>query len=151
MEPTMAQPTTAKPGKMRILLGDGGSPETFTAPCGLTSKGLRIQKNLSEVTIPDCDDPDAPFWMARDVESMTASISGEGVMAAESEAVWNAAAMSTDAVTARVEVEFTTGTRVFEGDWHLDSYEVNASQGQRVSSSISLQSDGIIASTWIPA
>lgn len=144
----MAQPTTAKPGKMRVLLGNGADPEVFSAPCGLTTKGLTITKNLSEVTIPDCDDPDAPFWMARDVESMSASISGEGVLAAESEAIWNTAAFSTDSLNVRVEVEFTTGTRVFEGAFHLNEFGVNAQQGQRVSANISLQSDGIVESTW---
>lgn len=147
----MASPTTAKPGKMRILLGDGGTPEVFTAPCGLTTKGLSITKNLAEISIPDCDDPDAPFWMARDVESMSASISGESVLASESEATWNAAAFSTDSVNARVEVEFTTGTRVFEGAFHLAEFTVNAQQGQRVSANISMQSDGEVVTSWIAA
>lgn len=147
----MPQPNTAKPGKMRVLLGNGATPEVFSAPCGLTTKGLTVSKNLAEVSIPDCDDPDAPYWMARDVESMSSSISGEGVLAAESEALWNAAVFSTDNVSVRVEVEFTTGTRVWEGAYHLSEFTVNAQQGQRVSANISLQSDGIVNSTWIPA
>ena len=144
----MAQPTTAKPGKMRVLLESVDSPGVYVAPCGLTTKGLTISKNLAEITIPDCDDPDAPFWMARDVESMSASISGEGVLAAESEDFWNDAAFSTDAVGARIEIEFSTGTRTFEGDFHLDSFQVNAQQGQRVSVTISMQSDGQVSTAW---
>ena len=147
----MAQPTTAKPGKMRILLGDGAVPEVFTAPCGMTTKGLTIAKNLAEVSIPDCDDPDAPFWMARDVESQTASISGEGVLAAESEDEWNAAAFSADAVNVKVEIEFTTGTRTYTGAFHIDSFAISAQQGQRVSANISMQSDGILSSAWVAA
>lgn len=142
------QPTTARPGKMRILLGNGGGPEVFTAPCGLTTKGLTITKNLEEVAIPDCDDPDAVFFMARDVSSLSASISGEGVMAAESEDVWNDAAFSTESVNARIEIEFSSGTRTIAGAFHLDSYAINAQQGQRVSVSISMQSDGEFVSTW---
>lgn len=144
----MSAPITARPGKMRILLGNGGSPEVFTAPCGLTTKGLTVSKNLEEVTIPDCDDPDAVFFMARDVSSMSALISGEGVMAAESEGVWNDAAFNTESVNCRVEVEFSTGTRVLSGAFHLDSYGINAAQGQRVSVSISMQSDGEFQSVW---
>jgi len=147
----MAQPTTARPGKMRILLGNGGGPEVFSAPCGMTTKGLTITKNLSEVSIPDCDDPDAAFWQARDVESLSAAISGEGVLAAESEDEWNAAAFSTDAINVKVEIEFSTGTRTYTGAFHIDSFAVSAQQGQRVSANISMQSDGILSSAWVAA
>lgn len=147
----MAQPITARPGKMRILLGDGADPEVYTAPCGMTTKGLTISKNLGEVSIPDCDDPDAPYWLSRDVETLSASISGDGVLAAESEDEWNAAAFSTDSVNAKVEIEFSSGTRTFSGAFHLDSFAINAAQGQRVSANISMQSDGIVTSAWTPA
>jgi predicted secreted protein len=144
----MAQPITARPGKMRILLGDGEDPETFDAPCGLTTKGLTITQNLSEVNIPDCDDPDAPFWVGRDTTSLSVSISGEGVLAAESEADWVAAAYSTDSINAKVEIEFSTGTRTFLGAFKVDSFGISATQGERVSASISMQSDGEIATSF---
>ena len=117
----MAQPTTARPGKMRILLWDVDKTPApgFSAPCGLTAKGATVTKNLAEIAIPDCDDPDAPLWMGRDVETMSMSISGEGVMAAESEDLWNEAAFTTDSIQGKVEIEFDTGTRTFAGDWHV--------------------------------
>ena len=147
----MAAPTTAKFGKMRILIGDGGSPEIYSAPCGLTTKSLTISKNLSEVTIPDCDDPDAPYWLARDVTNMTASISGEGVLAAESEADWNSAAFATESINVRFEIEFSTGTRSYVGAFHIDSFSPTGSNGGRVTASISMQSDGIVTTAWTPA
>ena len=144
----MAQPITARPGKMRILLGNGETPEVFSAPCGLTTKGIQIQKNLSDVSIPDCDDPDAPYWLARDVTNLSISINGEGVLAAESEAIWINAAYSTEAINAKVEIEFSTGIRTFSGAFHIDNFGINATQGERVSASISLQSDGIITTSF---
>lgn len=146
----MAQPTTARPGKMRILLGDGASPEVFTAPCGLTTKALRVSKDLSDVLIPDCDDPDAPNWLARDVTSLSIEITGEGLLAAESEAVWNDATFSTESVNVKVEIEFTTGTRTFLGKFHVTA-SPTAQAGQRVSIDVSMQSDGIIVSSWSAA
>lgn len=144
----MAQPTTARPGKMRILLGNGATPtEVFTAPCGLTSKSLTVNKDFGEVAIPDCDDPDAPLWMSRDVSTISISVDGEGLLAAESEEVWNDANFSTESVNSRIEIEFTTGTRIFAGAFHV-TCSVSAQQGQRVSVSVSLVSDGIITSTW---
>lgn len=138
----MAQPTTAKPGKMVIKI-DGN------APCGLTSKNLTITKNLAEVAIPDCDDPDAPFWMERDVESMSAAITGDGVLAAEAEDVWNDAMYSTDPVDATVSIEFTTGIRTFSGKWHMNTYQMAAQQGQKVTANISMLSAGQITSTFV--
>lgn len=147
----MAQPTTVRFGKMRILLGDGGSPEEFTAPCGLTTKALTITKNLAEEAIPDCDDPDAPNWLARDVQTMSAGITGEGLLAMESEAIWNAAAFSTEPLNVRLEIAFTAGTRVYEGAFHIDSFTPTGAQGARITSAISMQSDGIVSTSWIPA
>lgn len=147
----MAQPVTARPGKMRILLGDGADPETFVAPCGLTTKSLTLTQNLSEVTIPDCDDPDAPYWIGRDTTNLSMSISGEGVLAAEALQTWLDAAYSTDAVSSRVEIEFATGEQLFAGLFKVDSLAINADQGPRISVSISLQSDGEIAKSWTPS
>lgn len=147
----MATPVTAKFGKMRVLLGDGASPEVFTAPCGLTSKGITVSQNLSEVNLPDCDDPDAPFWVARDTTSLSVSISGEGVLAADSVTTWLAAAYSTDSTNAKVEVEFSTGTLTFTGAFKVDSFAVTGSQGERVQSSISMQSDGEVPYVWTTA
>lgn len=144
------QPQTLRPSKMRVLLGDGESPEVFAAPCGLTSKSLSLNKNLSDVSIPDCDDPDAPYWLARDVESLSMEISGEGLLAAEYEQSWNDANFSTVPVNVRLELEFTTGTRVFAGAFHV-TCSISGQQGQRVSVNVSMQSDGIITSVWTPA
>ncbi len=146
----MAAPVTAKFGKLRVLLGDGASPETFAAPCGFTSKSLALSKNLSEVSIPDCDDPDAPIWLGRDVESLTVSISGEGVLAASAIQTWQDAFDSTDSVNAQVEIEFSTGEMVYEGAFHLSSLTFGAEQGGRVTVSVEMQSDGEVTGTWTP-
>ncbi|MBP7619361.1 MAG: hypothetical protein KA745_00215 [Gemmatimonadales bacterium] len=144
----MAQPTTARPGKMRILLGDGATPEVFSAPCGLTTKGLTIGKGLSEVRIPDCDDPDAPAWIGRDVTDLSIEISGEGLLAAESVARWIAAAYATVPTNAKVEIEFSTGTQTFFGAFHVDNFSINSQAGERVSASFSAKSDGEIVASF---
>lgn len=147
----MAQPTTARFGKMRIMLGDGATPEVFAAPCGFTSKGVTISKNLTEVSIPDCDDEDAPIWLGRDVASQTATITGDGVAAAESIEDWDNAAMSTDPVSMRVEIEFEgIGTKTIEGKFHVDSEAITAESGGRVNVAINAQSDGAITAIWTP-
>jgi predicted secreted protein len=144
----MSAPKTARFGAMIISLSNGASPPTFTAPCGFTSKSLSLSKNLSEVSIPDCDDPDAPIWLGRDVQSLTASVTGEGVLAAEAVPTWQDAFDSTASVEVQVEITFATGVLTYQGFMHLESMEITAEQGGRVQMSISMQSDGELVGTW---
>lgn len=145
----MAQPTTIKFGKMKVEIGDGESPEVFTAPCGFTEKSFSRSKSLNEVLIPDCDDPDAPIVVARDVASITFSVSGQGVLAAESVATWDAFFNSTTAKNIRVTLEFPapTGTLIYIGAAHLESFEITGSTGNRVLANISMQGDGVLTRT----
>lgn len=143
----MAAPITAKFGKFRVLLGDDASPIVYTAPCGFTSKSLTLGKSLSEVSLPDCEDPDAPIVVARDVESITASISGEGVLAASSVITWLEAYETTDSVPVKIEIEFSTGVVTWTGLFHLESLELGAEQGGRVTLNVSMQSDGELVRT----
>jgi predicted secreted protein len=150
MEASLARPVTARFGKFLVLLGDGATPETFAMPCGFTSKSLNLSNNLTEVEIPDCDDPDAPFWASRDIQSMTASISGEGVLAAEAIPTWSAARQNMDGVSVRIEVEFSSGKLAYEGKFKFESFEIGAENGGRVTVTVSMQSDGEVTETWTP-
>lgn len=145
----MAQPTTIKYGKLKIELGDGGSPEVFAAPCGFTEKSFTRSKTLNEVLIPDCDDPDAPVVVATDVASIGFAISGQGVLAGESVATWDEAFASTASVSIKVTFEFAapTGTIVYTGKAHLESFEVTGQVGNRVQANISMRGDGALTRT----
>lgn len=138
----MAAPVTARFGKFRVLLGDGASPETFAAPCGFTSKSLQLSKNLTDVNIPDCDDPDAPAWVGRDVESLTATISGDGVLAESALPTWQAAFANTSSVNTKIEIEMTDATYTYTGLMHLSALSYSAESGGRVNVSVEMQSDG---------
>lgn len=138
----MAQPTTAKFGKMLVLLGDGVSPETFAAPCGFSSKNLTFTKGLTEINLPDCIDPDAPSNVGRDVENLSAAITGEGVLAAESIDEWIAAYESTTAVNVKITIEIGIFTHTWTGAMHVSEWALGAEQGGRVTSAITMASDG---------
>ncbi|MCW0235280.1 MAG: phage tail protein [Ferrovibrio sp.] len=138
----MAIPQTARFGKFRVLLGNGADPEVYAAPCGFTSKSLNLIKNLSDVAIPDCDDPDAAIALARDVQTNDWNVGGEGVLAAASVATWLDAYDSTESVAVKIEVQFTSGTITFTGNAHLASFGLGAEQGGRVTVSVDLQGDG---------
>lgn len=122
----------------------------YAAPCGFTSKSFTLTKNLQEIDIPDCDDPDAVAWIGRDAQNLSAQIQGDGVAAAESVPAWNDAFKSVESVPARVEIEFSTGTLAYSGMFQVESLAYSAEQAARVTLAVSMQSDGAIADEWIP-
>jgi hypothetical protein len=144
----MAKPTTARPGAFIISLWNGSA---FTAPCGFTSKSFRWNRSLAEVNIPDCDDPDAAAWVGRDVESLSASVNGDGILAAEAIPTWMNVLNTIDAVQVQIEITYTTGVLTVTGDMQLTTLEVGAQQGQKVNISVSMDSDGEMETEWNPA
>lgn len=142
----MALPTTLKFGKLKIEIGDGAAPEVFTAPCGFTQKSFNRNKSLNEVQVPDCDDPDAPVVVSRDVASLSFAISGQGVLAGESVAMWDAFYNSTASRNIKITEEFAApiGNVVWTGKAHLESIELSGQVGNRVTANISLQGDGAL-------
>ncbi|WP_064696065.1 phage tail tube protein [Rhizobium aegyptiacum] len=143
----MATPVTARFGKFRVLIGSGSGPIVYAAPCGFTSKSLSLTKSLSEVSLPDCDEPDAPIVLGRDVESISASVSGEGVLAAAAVTTWLDAYESTESIPVKIEIEFSSGTVTWTGNMHVESLELGAEQGGRVTLNVSMQSDGALVRT----
>ena len=131
----MAQPTTIKGGKVSVKLGDGASPEVFSSPCGLTQRGLTLTKNLNEVILPDCDDPDSVDWVGRDAASLSMSISGQGVLASESVEAWMDAAESIDSINVKLEIVFPAKTYTYTGRMHVESFEIGANNGEQQSRS----------------
>lgn len=147
----MATATTIKGGKVRVLLGNDATPIVYTAPCGFTSKSVTFSKALEEVQVPDCADPDKVDWLGRDAVSLSMSISGEGVLAAESVDTWLDAWHDVESVPAKVEIEFPAKTITYTGRMHVESIEATAPNGRRVTATISMQSDGEMVRTETPA
>mgnify|MGYP001000705767 CR=1 FL=1 len=143
----MAAPTTYSFKKLIIMLGDGGTPEVFAAPCVLTSRGVNFTKETNDVTVPDCDDPDLPSWTERDVASQAVSISGSGILAAEAHATWRTAYLNTDSINVRVKIDDTlaNGGGYYYGKFHLTQFNITGELGNKLQVEISLESDGVVA------
>lgn len=142
----MAQATTIKGGKVRVLLDLAGSG-TFTAPCGFSSRSITFTKGLEEVTVPDCDDPDKVDWIGRDAVSLSIGVSGEGVLAVESGEDWLEAWESVESIAAKIEIEFPARLITYTGRMHVESLEMGAPNGRRVTNNVSMQSDGEMVRT----
>ncbi len=146
----MAQPVTIKGGKVRVLIGNDATPIVYAALCGFTSRSITFTKGLEEVNIPDCADPDKVDWVGRDATSLSMSVSGEGVLASESVDTWLDSWHSIDSAPVKVEIDFPAKTIVYTGSMQVETLEVGAPNGQRVTLNVSMQSDGEMVRVTTP-
>lgn len=146
----MAQATTIRGGKVRIMLGSGSNPIIYSAPCGFTSRSITFTKGLEESNVPDCDDPDKIDWIGRDATSLSISVSGEGVLAYESVDTWDTAWQSLESVPSRIEIEWPEKTVTWSGNLHIESMELGATNGTRSTLNVSMQSDGAFIRGEVP-
>lgn len=144
----MAQAQTFRFSGYRVLLGDGADPEVFSAPCGFTERSISFNRELAETNVPSCSDEDAPSWLERDVTSMSATISGQGVLEATALPIWLGLLSTTASFNARVEL-WREGVKVghWQGAFALESFETAGTKGERVTVNVSMPSDGEVVYT----
>jgi hypothetical protein len=145
----MAQPTTKKFGDFQVKVGNGATPEVFPdVTCGFTGKSFELTAETTDQTIPDCDNPDAAAWTAREVVRQSARISGEGLFAVEAFAVWRAWFAS--AANRNLRIEFkgsgAAGGGYWAGAFKLTSMSFQGDIGEKVKLSVEAVSDGLV--TW---
>lgn len=147
----MTKPTTINASKLYISLGDGAATEVFTAPCGLTTRGITFTKNLNDTTVPDCDDPDAPAWIERSVESFTGEVTGSGVLATEAYPTWRTRFLASVSGNVRIglSVPLAQNGGWWAGKAHISSLAITGDLGEKVQVAVTITSDGVW--TWVPA
>ncbi len=141
----MAQATTFRFSEFLILVGDGASPEEFSAPCGLTSRGFNRTAETNSTNVPDCADEDLPTWQQNDVVALNWSLSGEGVMADEAKDVWEAWFNSGAARNVRISLGPDETADVWEGRAILSTFNISGERGSRVTVSVEMTGDGQVA------
>ena len=143
----MAKPTTFKGSLVALYIEDTGNPGTYIKPCGLTNHNVNFSKNANEVDVPDCDDPELPSWLERDVSSFDLGGSGEGRLAAEAVDAWWAAFNTTDSINARIYIGTPTDTvngRYWAGKIHVTNFDTVGNRGDKADCTVSFASDGEI-------
>lgn len=142
----MAQPTVLAGTKVLILVGDSGSPEIFAQPCGLTTKNFTLSASTNSTLIPDCADPEAPAWEAKDANALSAQVSGSGVMALESFDTWKDWFLSANSKHCRITLD-DPSLGYFTGAFLLTSLKYGGVRGQKITLDITLDNDGQV--TWV--
>ena len=151
----MAKPTVIPFGAGIVYAGDGAEPEVFTKICGFNSVSLTIEKDTNDVTVPDCDDPDAPAWQSTDVLSLAWSMEFEGVYAKESsDLIWQ---LTSSGQSASLRVRLVgagdgvgTPDLQFSGKGHV-GLELNCERGSKWQNTLPVTGDGELVRTKVAA
>lgn len=142
----------AKTQKLLIEFGDGESPEEFAFNCSInTNREFTIEGSTIDATTPNCVDPDAPAWVGRVIDTLSAGISGEGTMDPISWGALRDRMLAAVAFNARVTLDLAgaQGGGYFAGSFVMTSLGVAKEGRGFVYCSVELQSDGAI--TWTDA
>lgn len=144
----MAQPVVIAGTKLLLLVGDGASPEVFAEPCGLTTKSFDLSASTNTTLIPDCDDPEAPAWESTDVNALSCTAAGNGVMAVESFATWNDWFLSGLGKNMQIKLDHAS-LGYYSGSFKLTSFKLAGTRGNKVLVDVSIKNDGVV--TWVDA
>lgn len=145
----MAQPTVIPGTKLFILLGDGASPETFASPCGLTSQGVDFTASTNTTLIPDCDDPEAPAWEAKDINALSVQVTGTGVMAVESFDIWNDWFQNAEIRNVQIKLD-APSLGYWVGAFILSSLRYGGARGEKVTIDATLVNSGAVPWVALP-
>lgn len=149
----MAQPTVIPGTKLLVLIGAGGdspgSPDVFSEPCGLTTKNFTLNASTNTTLIPDCVDPSLPAWEAKDVNALSAEVTGTGVMAVESFHTWVDWYLGATERSARIQLVSPTSLPLslgyFLGSFILSSLKYGGVRGQKVTLDVTLVNNGALS------
>lgn len=138
--------------KLLTQFGDGATPEEFTHACTInTSQDFTVEATTTDATDPNCENPDAPGWVLRSVDTLSASINGAGTMDPMSYGRLRDVQLSGEPINARVLIDLPAGQGGgwYEGRFVITSLGIAKEGKGYVSCTIALQSDGEVK--WIAA
>lgn len=138
--------------KLLIQFGDRESPETFAYNCSInTTQDFTIEATTTDSTEPNCEDPNAPAWVLRAVDTLSAGINGAGTTDLLSFAVLREHMMSGEAFNVRVlfDESSAAGGGYFQGRYVMTTLGVAKEGKGYVSSTVALSSDGAVE--WVAA
>lgn len=138
--------------KLLIKVGDGAAPEVFTAFCTVNAaRSIAGEAATNDFNIPDCEDPDAMGWLAREKVSLSYSLSGAGILNTPDVEVF--ADYLADPLSRNceiiVDVPAADGGVIFAGKFHLTAFEITGDRGGKMEATISMVSDGEVTVTAV--
>ncbi|GGA63875.1 phage tail tube protein [Pelagibacterium lentulum] len=138
--------------KLLIQFGDGADPEVFAYNCTInTQREFTIEATTTDGTEPNCEEPDAPDWVLRAVETLSAGITGAGTMDPLSFAVLRGHMLSGEAFNVRVLLDLPSaqGGGYFSGQYVMTTLSIAKEGKGFVNSNLAMSSSGKVE--WVDA
>lgn len=133
--------------KLVLKVGDGASPEVFTAMCSINAeRGVTFSGSANDELIPDCADPDQIAWVSREVESLSVEFTGGGMLDKGNVKTmwdwWKSGASK----NCKIILDDATAANVitWTGAFKLPTFDITGDRGSKAAASLSLQSDGAV-------
>lgn len=140
----------------RLLLlqfGDGAAAEEFQHSCTInTSQDFTLEATTTDGTEPNCGNPNAPNWVLRAVDTLSANINGAGTADPVSYGVLRTKMLTGEDFKVRVLLDGLSavqGGGYFEGSYVMTSLGLAKEGKGYLTSSVALASTGEVK--WVPA
>lgn len=139
--------------KLLVQIGDGATPEEFKHSCTInTTQDFTFEATTTDGTEPNCEDPNAPNWVLRAVDTLSANINGAGTADPVSYGVLRTKMLTGEEFNVRVLLDGLTsvqGGGYFEGKYVMTSLGLAKEGKGYVTSTVAMQSSGKV--DWVPA
>lgn len=137
--------------KFLLLLGDGADPEVFAQPCALNTRGIKQSATTQDTSSPDCTDEDAPVWVQKMIDLLSASVSAAGKLSLADLPTFQTWFSTGTPKNVRMKVDDVLANN--GGYWAfaavLTEVDVTAQSKQLAEISLSIEASGEVV--WVPA
>ena len=139
----MAYTDTLSGKLVQVAIGDGATPtEAFTVLCGILEKTLDRTKNITETTVYDCADVNAPPVVQREVENTDWSMNASGQLDRGALTGFEAAYNASGSRNVRFIYKDTVINKYYQGKAIMSNLQIGATNGQKTTVSVNLVADG---------
>lgn len=149
----MAEAKTLAGKSLLIKVSDGGGTPVFAHPCLINAaRGIQFSSSTNERRIPDCADPELIAWTKINKVSLSAKISGAGVLNTPDTELYFGWFNSDSSKDVRVElsgVVLANGGGWWAGAFKCTDFGVDGDIGDETQCSLTLASHGAVA--WVDA
>ncbi len=140
----MAIINTIKGTQLKILIGDGGSPEVFAHPCMINlDRAVNWESSGTDEEIPLCEDPDALAWNLHTKMGLKGTISGSGKLNQDDVDTFFDWLNSDDAKNVHITYGDESGSTLISGQWKLTQFNATGTRGSVATASITMVSHGV--------
>lgn len=145
----MATITPIKYGDESFQFSNGGTPETFSEPCGITGRSRNFSINTQSDDLPDCDDPDAVAFDAPYKISIGESVDLQFIVSPEMEPLMRDLAYNEADVNARYVINKGSRDGYYEGPGILTALAFTSERRGNVTGTATWT--WTAKPTWVPA